>query len=126
MTKALPGLAVSSDPNLPAIEGKIQSADDYACNREDGCRDVRIYDCLHETLIKLLTNYGRENSVRVVQDQMQTSTLEQLKRHLRPGRVYRREDFLPWSQSVDRHLKERMVDGTLQKLRTGLCMRDAI
>ena len=58
----------------------------------------------------------------IVQDQrkMRTSTLEQLKRHLRPGRVYRREDLLPWSQSVDRHLKELTVDGTLQKLRTGL------
>jgi hypothetical protein len=42
MTKATPVLAVSSDPNLPAIEGKIQSADDYPCHREDGCRDVRI------------------------------------------------------------------------------------
>ena len=51
---------------------------------------------------------------------MRTSTLEQLKRHLRPGRVYRREDLLPWSRSVDRHLKELTVDGTLQKLRTGL------
>jgi len=51
---------------------------------------------------------------------MQTSTLEQLKRHLRPGRVYRREDLLRWSHSLDRHLKELTVDGTLQKLRTGL------
>ncbi|MGB6774811.1 MAG: hypothetical protein WBE45_10560, partial [Terriglobales bacterium] len=51
---------------------------------------------------------------------MRASTLEQLRRHLRPGRVYRREDLLPWSQSVDRHLKELTVDGTLQKLRTGL------
>src|SRR5207245_6264820 len=50
----------------------------------------------------------------------QTSTLDQLKRHLRPGRVYRREDLLPWSRSVDRHLKELTIDGTLQKLRTGL------
>src|SRR5689334_10741942 len=50
----------------------------------------------------------------------QTSTLEQLKRHLRPGRVYRREDLLPWSRTVDRHLKELTADGTLQKLRTGL------
>ena len=51
---------------------------------------------------------------------MRPRTLEQLKRHLRPGRVYRREDLLPWSQSVDRHLKALTVDGTLQKLRTGL------
>ena len=51
---------------------------------------------------------------------MRTSTLEQLRRHLRPGRVYRREDLLPWSRSVDRHLKELTIDGTFQKLRTGL------
>jgi len=51
---------------------------------------------------------------------MRPSTLEQLKRHFRPGRVYRREDLLPWSHSVDRHLKELTDDGTLQKLRTGL------
>ena len=50
----------------------------------------------------------------------QSSTLDQLKRHLRPGRVYRRGDLLHWSQSVDRHLKKLTVDGTLQKLRTGL------
>ena len=51
---------------------------------------------------------------------MRTRTLEHLKRHLRPGRVYRREDLLHWSHSVDRHLKELIVNGTLQKLRTGL------
>jgi uroporphyrinogen-III synthase len=47
-------------------------------------------------------------------------TLEELKRHLRPGRVYRREDFLPWSRSVDRHLKALTTAATLQKLRNGL------
>jgi hypothetical protein len=51
---------------------------------------------------------------------MRTSTLERLKRHLRPGRVYRREDLLPWSRSVDRHLKKLTAHGNLQKLRTGL------
>jgi hypothetical protein len=51
---------------------------------------------------------------------MRSSTLEKLRRHLRPGRVYRREDLLPWSHSLDRHLKELIADGTLQKLRTGL------
>jgi hypothetical protein len=51
---------------------------------------------------------------------MRPSTLERLKRHFRPGRVYRREELLPWSHSVDRHLKELIIDGTLQKLRTGL------
>jgi hypothetical protein len=34
--------------------------------------------------------------------------------------VYRREHLLPWSHSVDRHLKELTGDGTLQKLRNGL------
>jgi hypothetical protein len=51
---------------------------------------------------------------------MRTSTLEQLRPHLRPGRVYRREELLRWSRSVDRHLKELTVDGTLKKLGTGL------
>jgi hypothetical protein len=51
---------------------------------------------------------------------MRAGTLEKLRRHLRPGRVYRREDLLPWSDSVDRHLKELIADGTLQKLRTGM------
>ena len=51
---------------------------------------------------------------------MQTRTLEQLKRRLRPGRVYRRENLLRWSNSVDRHLKDLTDDGTLKKLRNGL------
>src|ERR1700675_953558 len=51
---------------------------------------------------------------------MRTSTLEQLRRHLRPGRVYRREDLLSRSRSVDRHIKELTADGSLQKLRAGL------
>jgi len=54
---------------------------------------------------------------------MQTKTLENFKRHLRPGRVYRREDLLSWSHSVDRHLKDLTNDGTLRKLRNGLYHR---
>jgi hypothetical protein len=46
--------------------------------------------------------------------------LEQLKRHLRPGRVYRREDLAQWSNAVDRHLKQLMSEGTLAKLAGGL------
>jgi hypothetical protein len=49
-----------------------------------------------------------------------TTALEELKKHLRPGRVYRREDFLRWSNSVDRHLKALSDSGVLKKLRTGL------
>jgi len=46
--------------------------------------------------------------------------LEELKRHLRPGRVYRREDLAQWSKAVDRHLKQLVSDGTLTKLAPGL------
>ena len=63
MTKAMPGLAVSSDPNFPAIEGKIQSADDHPCNREDGCRDIRIDQLVQvmekePTLVRLDSGLG--------------------------------------------------------------------
>jgi len=46
--------------------------------------------------------------------------LEDLKKHLRPGRVYRREDLTRWSTAVDRHLKQLIGDGTLTKLGAGL------
>jgi len=46
--------------------------------------------------------------------------LQQLKYHLRPGRVYRREDLARWSNAVDRHLKQLLDDGTLTKLAGGL------
>lgn len=46
--------------------------------------------------------------------------LQEFKRHLRPGQVYRREDLAKWSNAVDRHLKQLVSDGTLTKLRGGL------
>jgi hypothetical protein len=46
--------------------------------------------------------------------------LEELKRHLKPGQVYRREDLTRWSTSVDRHLKELVKSGVLKKLSGGL------
>ncbi len=46
--------------------------------------------------------------------------LEQFKRHLKKGEVYRRTDLTKWSKSVDRHLDELKRDGTLQKLSQGL------
>jgi hypothetical protein len=45
---------------------------------------------------------------------------QELKRHLRPGRAYRRHDLAHWSKAVDRHLKQLVEDGTLTKLRGGL------
>jgi hypothetical protein len=48
------------------------------------------------------------------------SKLQELKRHLRPGQVYRREELAEWSTAVDRHLKQLVDDGTLTKVAPGL------
>src|SRR6267142_7155380 len=49
--------------------------------------------------------------------------LNELKRRLRPGHVYRRADLLSWSKVVDRHLKQLISDGTLTMLAGGLYLR---
>ena len=46
--------------------------------------------------------------------------LEQLKRKLKPGKVYRRSDLERWSKSVDRHVRELVEEGVLKKLQNGL------
>ena len=46
--------------------------------------------------------------------------LDELKKHLKRGEVYRRSDLVKWSKSVDRHLEALVEDGTLQKLSQGL------
>lgn len=46
--------------------------------------------------------------------------LEELKRHLKPGRAYRRAELARWSTSVDRHLKQLVENGVLKKLSGGL------
>lgn len=46
--------------------------------------------------------------------------LELLKRHLKPGTVYRRSDLAKWSKSVDRHARELVQEGVLEKLQNGL------
>jgi hypothetical protein len=46
--------------------------------------------------------------------------LEELKQHLKPGLVYRRSDLGQWSNAVDRHLKDLVEGGTLQKMSQGL------
>ncbi len=53
--------------------------------------------------------------------------LEQLKRNLRPGKVYRRADLEKWSKSVDRHARELVEEDVLKKLRNGLyyCPRES-
>ncbi len=46
--------------------------------------------------------------------------LQELKKHLKRGKVYRRADLSKWSTSVDRHLDELVKEGSLQKLSQGL------
>jgi hypothetical protein len=65
---------------------------------------------LHEILIKI-----HANSLILSNEQ-----LEALKKHLRPGEVYRRADLKQWSTAVDRHLQQLLAEGTLEKLSGGL------
>lgn len=46
--------------------------------------------------------------------------LHELKKHLRPGQVYRRADLAQWSSAVDRHLRRLQEEGALTKLSGGL------
>jgi hypothetical protein len=46
--------------------------------------------------------------------------LDELRKHLKEGEVYRRNDLAKWSTSVDRHLAALVKDGALQKLSQGL------
>lgn len=48
------------------------------------------------------------------------STLDEVKKYLRPGQVYRRAELARWSNAVDRHVKQLSEDGTLTKLSGGL------
>ena len=50
------------------------------------------------------------------------SALTELAKHLRPGQVYRRKDLARWSTSVDRHLKQLLAGGRLEKVASGLYM----
>jgi hypothetical protein len=47
-------------------------------------------------------------------------SLDNLKKRLRPGQVYRRADLEKWSKSVDRDLAKLVEDGTLTKVSRGL------
>ena len=46
--------------------------------------------------------------------------LEAIKKHLKPGEVYRRSDVQKWSTAVDRHLQQLVNEGVLEKLSGGL------
>lgn len=46
--------------------------------------------------------------------------LEELRKHLTDGEVYRRADLAQWSKSADRHVAELVGEGALKKLAGGL------
>jgi len=48
------------------------------------------------------------------------NALEQLKKRLRPGQIYRRAELARYSSTVDRHLQQLVADKTLQKLMNGV------
>jgi len=50
------------------------------------------------------------------------SALNELKKRLRPGRAYRRKDLARWSTAVDRHLRQLLAEGRLEKVSGGLYM----
>lgn len=50
------------------------------------------------------------------------SARAELQRHLRPGQVYRRKDLARWSTAVDRHVRELVQEGRLEKVSTGVYM----
>ena len=50
------------------------------------------------------------------------SALGDLKRHLRSGQVYRRKDLARWSNAVDRHVRQLVEEGRLEKVSPGVYM----
>ena len=50
------------------------------------------------------------------------SALNPLRKHLRPGQVYRRKELARWSKAVDRHLAQLVEEGRLEKVSGGLYM----
>lgn len=48
------------------------------------------------------------------------STLEHLKAHLQEGQVYRRDELIQWSESVDKHLHALLKEVVLQNLSQGV------
>ena len=48
------------------------------------------------------------------------NALDRVKKHLVPGRTYRRSDLAELSSNVDRHLQALVAEGHLKKLSTGL------
>ena len=50
------------------------------------------------------------------------TALNELKKKLRAGQVYRRKDLAQWSNAVDRHLKQLLEEGRFEKVSGGVYM----
>ena len=50
------------------------------------------------------------------------SAFSEFKRHLRPGQLYRRKDLGRWSSAVDRHVRQLVEEGRLEKVSAGVYM----
>ncbi len=57
---------------------------------------------------------------------MTTYSYESLNKHLRSGRVYRRDMLLPYSKALDRDIKTLVEKGEVRKLAGGLFYKPAI
>lgn len=69
---------------------------------------------MHDFLMNILAFVIRRCYIAIM------TKLDELKRHLKPGNVYRREHVVRWSNAPDRHLKQLVESGVLTKLRGGL------
>jgi hypothetical protein len=70
---------------------------------------------LHEYSIYILANVANLCYICLMMKKLDT-----LRKHLKPGKVYRRADLSQWSTAVDRHLAQLVEDGSVKKLASGL------
>lgn len=83
----------------------------FWCHRRQRVHEFlmrKLHFCLNDPIWK-----PKEHSV---------SAVTELARKLRPGQVYRRKDLARWSTAVDRHLRQLVAKGRLEKVANGLYM----
>ena len=75
---------------------------------------------MHVFLINILT---KSADIAIIWNEVGMTTLQQFRIHLKPGKVYRREELQAFSPSVDRVLKNLLEDRLLEKAGAGLYYR---
>lgn len=58
----------------------------------------------------------------IAREEARVTALAELKRHLRSGQVYRRKDLARWTNAVDRHVRQLVSEGRLEKVASGVYM----